>query len=92
MEFLQEICARRKISVTENTDTGALSVTVPVENASVTASCQALSSLVVTDGFYQSKLSVAEKIMEDHMKDLTKQGILSEQLSPNEQRVVKSVI
>lgn len=43
-------------------------------NIRAAASCQALHSLLNEGEFYQSKLSVAEKLAEKHTKDLVKQG------------------
>lgn len=48
------------------------------------ASCQALQSLINEGEFYQSKLSIAEKMAELYTKDLVKQGVPVELLASSD--------
>ncbi len=55
------------------------------------ASCQALTCLMNEGDFYQSKLSIAEKLAEKHTKDLAKQGIPTDVVTSNEQLLTDAV-
>lgn len=55
------------------------------------ASCQALTCLVNEGDFYQSKLSIAEKMFEKHNKDLAKQGLSRAVFPSNEQLIGDAV-
>ncbi|VDM16115.1 unnamed protein product [Hydatigera taeniaeformis] len=66
------------LNVSQVWSTGAGGSTAALRNA---ASCQALHSLLNEGEFYQSKLSIAEKMAELHTKDLVKQGVPIELLA-----------
>ncbi|EUB63240.1 Sodium- and chloride-dependent glycine transporter [Echinococcus granulosus] len=66
------------LNVSQVWSTGAGGSTTALRTA---ASCQALHSLLNEGEFYQSKLSIAEKMAELHTKDLVKQGVPIELLA-----------
>ncbi|VDK20187.1 unnamed protein product [Taenia asiatica] len=66
------------LNVSQVWSTGAGGSTAALRNA---ASCQALHSLLNEGEFYQSKLSIAEKMAELYTKDLVKQGLPVELLA-----------
>lgn len=66
------------LNISQVWSTGAGGSTAALRNA---ASCQALHSLLNEGEFYQSKLSIAEKMAELHTKDLVKQGVPVELLA-----------
>ncbi|VDD81142.1 unnamed protein product [Mesocestoides corti] len=72
------------LNVSQVWSTGVGGSSAALRNAT---SCQALHSLLNEGEFYQSKLSIAEKMAELHSKDLVKQGVPLELLASTEQLV-----